>query len=201
MVQALHADGYLVAQARSAPEALAVLETEDIDLLITDYHLGGATGTWLARLATSRAIVPRVLLVSADRTMADADGLPIVHKPVEPGALTAQVRHVLASEVAEPAPAPMQRIALTLYCSDSLRSQRARRRLSAVLSSYSPEYVALTILDVSGEHDASAELDRVLATPTLVRTFPGPRVWIVGDLEDAGAVHRMLEKAGVPRLV
>src|SRR5687767_9430981 len=79
MVQALRAEGYPVEGVRSAPEALAALETSEVDLLVTDYHLGGATGTWLARLATSRSIdIPRVLLVSADRQMADADGLPVV---------------------------------------------------------------------------------------------------------------------------
>jgi hypothetical protein len=40
------------------------------------------------------------------------------------------------------------------------------------------------------------EEDRIIATPTLVKKHPGPKVWFVGNLSNTEAVEEMTE----PRL-
>lgn len=181
LAEALTGEGHQVTTVSSAPAALAALQATEFDLLVTNYYLGGATGTWLARIATdsARVSIPRVLLVSE----LDREGFLAEVDAVFDGGPRAH---------AEPA----QRISLTLYCNGSLRSQRARKRLTAILKRYDPAQVGLTIVDVASE-DAAADVDRVVATPTIVRNFPGPRVWIAGDLEQDSAVRRMLDQAGV----
>jgi hypothetical protein len=94
----------------------------------------------------------------------------------------------------------MQRIALTLYVSDSMLSLRAAKNLRLVLSRYRDEQVALTVINLSHQVDHHAEEDRIVVTPTLLRTFPAPRVWLVGDLDKRDLVDRLLSHAGVDRL-
>jgi len=53
----------------------------------------------------------------------------------------------------------------------------------------------LNVIDVHGE-SGSGLVNRVLATPTLVRTLPLPVRKIVGDLSDAGKVLRALDLPG-----
>jgi len=195
--------GYRIVQVGSAEDALDQLHLESFDLLITDYRLGGATGTWLARMATrfgpSR---PRVLLVSAYRQMSDADGLEILRKPFERDELLAKVAAALSGpRVDAPVgPEPSQRIALTFYVSDSMLSLRAARNLKAVLAGYREDQISLTVINLSQQRDHQAEQDRIVVTPTLLKTFPAPRVWLAGNLERRDLLDRLLSQAGVDRL-
>jgi CheY-like chemotaxis protein len=195
---------YVVTPAASAEEALEHLHVASFDLLITDYRLGGATGTWLARIAarSGQLATPRILLVTAYSNLPDAEGLQVVRKPFDHDAFLAKVEQVLAgpaSEAPREPPHPAQRIALTLYVNGSVASARAARKLRDVVGAYRAEQIALTIVDVTKQHDHRAEEDRVLVTPTLIKTFPRPRTWIVGDLERPDVVERVLVQAGVER--
>jgi len=49
--------------------------------------------------------------------------------------------------------------------------------------------VSFTIRDLS-ERPSSGDEDSVVFTPTLVKRGPGPRTWIVGNLEQVG--HQLL---------
>ena len=201
----LRQGGHRVTEADSAEAALEQLQIEHVDLLITDYRLGGATGTWLARLATRFAhpTPPRVLLVSAYRELSDADGFEVLRKPFGADAFLAKVEQTLAAPPrgdAEQAARPAQRIALTLYVSDSMLSLRAAKNLRMVLARYRDEQVALTVINLSHDVDHHAEEDRIVVTPTLLRTFPAPRVWLVGNLDKRDLVERLLSHAGVDRL-
>ena len=195
--------GYQVVHVGSAEEALDRLHLQPFDLLITDYRLGGATGTWLARVANrfgpSR---PRVLLVSAHRHMSDADGLEVLSKPFVQDELLAKVAAVLSRPKGDEvrAPEPSQRIALSFYVSDSMLSLRAARNLKAVLAGYREEQIALTVINLSQQRDHQAEQDRIVVTPTLLKTFPAPRVWLAGNLDRRDLVDRLLSQAGVDRL-
>lgn len=98
-----------------------------------------------------------------------------------------------------------QRIALRLYVavadlSASAAARIALRNLRATLEEYDPAEIDVRVVDVSfREATAAIEEDRVVATPTLVVTSPRPRLWLIGTLEDAAALRRALDRAGVSR--
>ena len=88
-------------------------------------------------------------------------------------------------------------IELVLYISpDAMLSSKARRTMESLLAQYDPTHIRFTVCDVSKE-PAAAELDHITFTPALVRRFPEPRAWILGDLEDTSEVTRILVAAGV----
>ena len=196
--------GHAVTAVGSAEEALEHLRATRFGLLVTDYRLGGATGTWLARVAarSGQLDAPRVLLVTAYDDLPDAEGLPIVHKPFDYDVFLAKVEQVLAAPPSVrplDVPLPAQRIAFTLYVNASPASERAMRTLRALVDAHRPDQIALTVVDVTRGFDDRAEEDRIVVTPTLVKTFPGPRTWIIGDLERKEIVDRILAQAGVER--
>jgi CheY-like chemotaxis protein len=195
--------GYVVKEASSAEEALELLGAEPCDLLLTDYRLGGATGTWLARVAARTGLIapPQILVVTAYRELADAHGLAVLRKPVAEDELVLEIEQALARPREREAqfPEATQRIALTLYVSDSVPSSRASRNLRALLEDYRADQIALTTVNIARRTDHRAEEDRIMVTPTLLKTFPRPRVWIVGDLARRDVVERLLEQAGVER--
>jgi circadian clock protein KaiB len=77
--------------------------------------------------------------------------------------------------------------ALTLFVTgQSVRSERAVANLRRICQRLG-DRCELTIVDVL-ERPELAERDKVLATPTVVRTRPLPRRRIIGDLSDEGKV-------------
>ncbi|MCW2238832.1 PAS domain-containing hybrid sensor histidine kinase/response regulator [Azospirillum canadense] len=91
-----------VVTAPTAEQALAALEGQVPDLILSDYHLGrGRTG--LEALESLHAAFGRPVpaaLITADRgaglrDSAKAAGIPLLHKPVRPGALRALVNQLL----------------------------------------------------------------------------------------------------------
>ena len=202
LVGLLRSEGYDVDECSTAEEALGHLDTNDYDLLVTDYLLGGATGAWLARIAAARvgSIPPRVLLITGHERPSDVDGLNVIRKPINAANFLTDVARALATEPRERTIAdPAQRIALVYYVTDSVHSLRAVKTLRAILKDYEPSQVALTIIDVSRGSCPEAEDDRIIATPTLVKTFPAPRTWIAGELATREHVQRLLEHASVER--
>lgn len=190
--------GHEVLQASSAERALEILPSGDVDLLIADYQLGGATGAWLARVAGRHGETPpQVLLLTGHTDLADADDLKVLRKPLEPERLLSEVDQALAGAPAVPRQsAARQRIAFILYVSESLPSRRAILRLKKILDGYDHSQVSLTIINVECSSPHQAEEHRIIVTPTLLKTFPAPRVWLTGEC-DTGAVRRLLDAAGV----
>ena len=64
--------------------------------------------------------------------------------------------------------------------------------LNAALASGSETQFNLEIIDVF-EDPAQAELDRIMATPTLLRVAPPPQKRLMGDLADHELVRMLLE--------
>jgi two-component system, sensor histidine kinase len=97
-----------VVTATSAAEAVKRLEREgaEPDLIIADYHLGGAA-TGLEAIDTVQAVLRRqvpALLITADDTArlhqaVAARGYPLLTKPVKPAQLRSLVIHLLAAGV------------------------------------------------------------------------------------------------------
>lgn len=77
--------------------------------------------------------------------------------------------------------------ALTLFVTgNSIRSERAVANLRRICQRLG-DRCELTIVDVL-ERPELAEREKVLATPTVVRSRPLPRRRIIGDLSDEGKV-------------
>jgi DNA-binding response OmpR family regulator len=85
MVLILEAEGYQVDSARTAEEALGLLARNRYDLVLSDYALPGRTGAWLLREAVARHLMTPLngMIVTAYRDVRDADGFPVVHKPLD----------------------------------------------------------------------------------------------------------------------
>lgn len=78
----------------------------------------------------------------------------------------------------------MQKYELKLYVTGrTMRSEQAIRNLESICAdAFGGEYV-LKVIDVL-ESPQEAEDDRILATPTLIRTLPPPIRRIIGDLSE-----------------
>lgn len=77
-------------------------------------------------------------------------------------------------------PAPPH-LHLVLYVAgDSLRSVGAATALRRLLDGVEGDAYTLDIVDVL-EQPEDAERDRIVATPTIVRLHPSPRLQVVGD--------------------
>jgi circadian clock protein KaiB len=85
------------------------------------------------------------------------------------------------------------RVALRLYvASDTAPSARARAHVAALRERLGGERWEVEVVDVF-ERPGLAEVDRVLATPVLIRLFPAPRLSVIGDLGDWRAVATALD--------
>lgn len=186
-------------EAASAEEALALLQSQSFDLMVTDYQLSGATGTWLAHVAgrTLQAGARRTLLITGHSHISDGAGLRVLRKPLDADVFLREVQQAFVHPAGDRSPGPRQRIALILYVNESLPSKRAQANLESVLGGYDAEQVALTIVNIARRADHQAEEHRVVATPTLDKTFPAPKVWITGELQPNGILKRLPDQAGV----
>src|SRR5690606_12551460 len=101
VVRILRGAGYTVAATATGEEALAYLERNPVDLVITDVVMPGMRGDELARRVQERHPTVRVLFVSGytadailDRGMRDGP-VPVVAKPFSAAELRARVRLAL----------------------------------------------------------------------------------------------------------
>jgi circadian clock protein KaiB len=89
----------------------------------------------------------------------------------------------------------MNQYRLKLYVAGQTpRSRGAIRNLNRLIEDLIPDNCELDIIDVQ-ENPQSAEDDKVLATPTLIKERPLPTRRIVGDLSDTARVCEGLEIA------
>jgi CheY-like chemotaxis protein len=106
------------------------------------------------------------------------------------------------SAAARPGPAAAPAapaVELALYVSRlSPASVRAERNIDALLAAYDGSRVKLVVCDLALKPE-DAERDRVIFTPTLVKRYPSPRTWVLGDLSDATVVMDLLAMSGVER--
>lgn len=208
---ALAARGFAVTGARSAAEAMDALRAAAFDLVITDYDMPDQTGAELLARAGREGILGEAstLLVTAHPDPAGVpEDTPLLRKPIDLERLVVQIRTILqvppeAAPAARPdrppAEAARPALDLVLYVSPrSPASARARRRMEEVLTEFDSAAVTFEVCDLF-RNVASAEDDRVVFTPTLVKRRPLPRAWILGDLATADVVRDLLAMYGVPR--
>jgi circadian clock protein KaiB len=85
------------------------------------------------------------------------------------------------------------RVLLRLYvASGTAPSAQARRQLDDLRERLGGDTWEVEIVDVFEQPDL-AEADRVLATPVLMRLFPGRRLSVIGDFSDPYAVAMALD--------
>ena len=104
----LEASGYTVLQAASAEEALPIAagHAGQLDLLLTDVIMPGASGPELARRLLEKRPGTRVLYVSGytDTSMVSQDSLDdgayFLQKPFTPESLARKVREILDTRAA-----------------------------------------------------------------------------------------------------
>jgi hypothetical protein len=89
------------------------------------------------------------------------------------------------------------KVELVLYVSSaSPASIQARRNLEMLLSRFVTNQVRWSVRDLGREPLAGIE-DRIAFTPTLVKRFPEPRVWVLGNLRETDLLADMLRLCGV----
>lgn len=212
----LRDEGYDVTVGASTEEGIELLGRDKFRLVISDYALPGETGSWMLREAKKKGLLEATasLLITAHPSPKGAEGIKVFRKPVDVDDFLRHIHQVLqpAREDAmsraqadlgkmekKPALTTRPRIELILYISSaSPSSLRAVRNVQKLLTSYDAAQVQLTIADLSkAENLVAAGEDRVAFTPTLVRRHPGPRAWILGDLQNVHVLAEMLSHAGI----
>lgn len=206
LATALRIDGHDVVEASSAADGLRRLEEARYNLVLSDYAMPGGTGTWMLNEATVRGLLDGTpaLIVTAHPDLQE-EGVDVITKPLDLDRFLDQVRRILAEardrgdgRVARPSSRRARhRVELVLYISScSLASAQAHRNLERILEEFDASQVKFTICDLVKDPFAG-EGDRVAFTPTLVKRFPEPRMWVLGSLRDRQVVADLLRVCGV----
>ena len=207
LVMALSLDGHRVDEAADANEGLKRLEATRYNLVLTDYSMPGGTGTWMLHEAANRGLMKGVdaILITAHPDVEAPDNVEVMTKPIELDQFLGQVRRVLvaaASSQGEPSmqsvTAPSEyKVELVLYISSaSPASIQACRNLERLLDGFDRTQIKFSICDL-GRDPLAGEADRIAFTPTLVKRYPEPRMWVLGNLRESQILADLLRVYGV----
>lgn len=82
----------------------------------------------------------------------------------------------------------MKNYVVKLYVSGNTKSSiRAVRNLNRIAKEYLNDTWSIEIVDIQ-ENPETAVNEKIIATPTLIRTYPPPARKIIGDLSDTESV-------------
>jgi len=205
LVTALELEGHQVDQASSAMEGLRRLEATRYDLVLSDYAMPGRTGTWMLREAARRGLLrrTRALIITAHPGVSGFGDVHVIAKPLDLDRFLDQVNRMLdacgerSDRTDIGPPRRHTRVELVLYVSSaSPASAQARKNLERLLERFDASQVKLSVCDLSAEPGAG-EGDCVAFTPTLVKRYPEPRMWVLGDLRESDVVSDLLRACGV----
>jgi two-component system response regulator GlrR len=208
LVTVLQMEGYRVDEAANALQGLDCLKVHRYDLVLTDYAMPGGTGTWMLQQSArdGRLNQTAALVVTAHPELVrPSTGFTVVGKPIDLDRFLEQVRRILKmsdqpTQTAPEAPvaaAGPAKIELVLYVSPaSPASMQAQGNMERVLDGFNRADVVYSVCDLQ-QNAESADQDRVVFTPTLVKRYPVPRLWIIGDLRDGDIVADLLRTSGV----
>jgi len=212
----LQAQGYRVDVARSADEGLRHLREARYRLVLVHYGLPDRTGVALLQEARAAGLLQGVaeILFTGKPSVEAPEDVKVVKKPVDLPDLVRQI-HSFVGPPQGPGPPPAvagdgdaagaagdpravpAKVELALYVTLPWPSSlRARSNLSRVLNGVPEGEVRLDVCDLAREPDR-AERDNVLFSPTLVKVWPEPKMWILGDLSEPAVLTDLLLLCGV----
>jgi DNA-binding response OmpR family regulator len=205
LVTALEIEGHQVDDASNAHDGLQRLRRTRYDLILSDYAMPGGTGTWMLHEAERLGVLDNTaaLIVTAHPDARELAHLDVIPKPVDLDRFLDRVRRRLddapASDVStgNARGTPQHRVELVLYVSaDSPASAQARRNLEQFLAHFDSAQIKYSICDL-GRDPMAGDTDRVAFTPTLVKRFPAPRMWVIGNLRETQILGDLLRVCGV----
>ena len=214
----LQAQGYRVDVARSAKTALDSLRAAKYQLVLIHYGLPDRAGTTLLQEARAADLMQGAaqLLFTGKPSIESTEDVKVLRKPLDMQDLVRQVHSILGSPEG-PGPPPSAaadrrrqteealeararhgaKIELALYVTLPWPSSlRAKANLTRVLASVTAGEVRLITFDLAQQPER-AERDNVLFSPTLVKTWPAPKMWILGDLSEPEVLTDLLAMCGV----
>ena len=219
MLAALESRGHCVEWAGCIADALSSLYTNRYDLVIFDLRLPDGSGLELLRDATEEGLLQHsAAIILTGQDFEEPDDIRVFHKPLDLDPFLDRIAEIVVAtkrrrgSALKPPTASRgvshdhgararktPKIELVLYVSAaSEKSHRALRAIDAVLQQYDAAQVNFSVRDLSGV-PSSGDEDAVVFTPTLVKRGPGPRTWIVGNLDQPELLIDLLELSGVER--
>jgi len=216
MLAALESRGHTVDWAGCIADALATLFAARYDLLIVDLRLPDGNGLSLVRDAADEGLLAAssaIILTGHD--FDQPDDIRVFRKSFELEPFLDRMGEIVAATrrrrrpLRPPASARGSasdlsrsrkvKIELVMYTSSaSEKCRKALRTIREVLERYDRGQVHLEICDLAQRPEAGTD-DAVVFTPTLVKRGPGPKTWIVGNLEQTDLLVDLLELHGVDR--
>jgi hypothetical protein len=144
------------------------------------------------------------LIVTAHPDARELKNCEVIAKPLDLDLFLDQVRRVLRqagssrSAADEPAAARRgHRVEFVLYVSpNSAASSQARQNFEHLLERFDATQVKYSVCDLVRD-PLGGEQDRVAFTPTLVKRYPAPRMWLIGNLRKTEIVADILRSCGV----
>ena len=214
LVTALELEGHIVDDAATAADGLRHLQQTRYNLVLSDYAMPGGTGTWMLHEATRQGLMDGAvaLIVTAHPDVRELGNVAVISKPLDLDEFLEQVRRILGSSgvpgssgLPPASPGDMRpnvragryRAELVLYVSSaSPPSIQARRNLERLLERFDTSQIKFSVCDLAQE-PLAGEADRVAFTPTLVKRYPEPRMWVLGNLKDPEIVVDLLHACGI----
>jgi CheY-like chemotaxis protein len=217
MIAALETRGHDVDWAGCIADGVATLYSHRYDLVVIDLRLPDGSGLDFLRAASDEGLLANssaIILTGHD--FEEPSDIRVFHKTPDIEPLLDKMGQIVAStrrRATSTRPPQAHRgtsndrqgngrstkIELVLYTSsESEKSLKAIRSIRRVLEQYEAADISFAVCDLSGR-PSSADEDAVVFTPTLVKRGPGPRTWIVGNLDQPELLVDLLEVSGVDR--
>lgn len=219
MLAALESRGHEVDWAGCIADGLASLYAARYDLVIVDLLLPDGNGIEFLRSAIDDGVMSdSAAIILTGHDFEEPNDIRVFHKPLELDPFLDRMGDIIAhtqrrrrtagrrlpsqqrgTSNDSRRPGKQAKIELVLYTSPaSEKCQKAIRTVRAVLDRYDEGEVKFSICDLSSG-SPMADVDAVVFTPTLVKRGPGPRTWIVGNLDQPELLADLLEVSGVAR--
>lgn len=217
VMAALESRGHEVQWAGSLQDGLTYLYSTRYDLAIIDLHLPDGSGIQFLRDAIDEGLfADSAAIILTGHDFEPPDDIRVFHKPLDLDPFLDRMTDIVVQTkrrrtISRRPPVPHRatanddggpknhhKIELVLYTSPaSEKCQKAIRTVREVLEHYDASQVRFTICDLS--RGPYADDDAVVFTPTLVKRGPGPRTWIVGNLDQPELLIDLLDVSGVAR--
>lgn len=201
---ALEIEGYQVDEAGTAKDGLKRLGEREYELVLSDYAMPGGTGAWMIDEAARQGLMrrTRAMIITAHPDVQELADLTIIYKPIDLDYFLDQVRTLVGSpralsQVPSEGGDRPYKVELVLYVSStSSASNEARQNFQELLSRCPAGDVKSTVIDLQ-QQPLAGDADRIAFTPTLVKRYPSPRTWILGNLRRADILGDLLCVSGV----